>query len=97
MSLIRDDTFGPVAGIQLVRDDAEALTPMNDSRYAPTASVFTADADRFLELEGEIQAGTVFMNRCDVLDPALAWTGAKESGRGVSLSKFGKCAGVWTG
>jgi acyl-CoA reductase-like NAD-dependent aldehyde dehydrogenase len=93
MALMRDETFGPAVGIQRVSSDGEALALMNDSAYALTASIFTASADRFLEMEGDVEAGTVFLNRCDVLDPALAWTGAKESGRGVSLSKFGTCGG----
>jgi acyl-CoA reductase-like NAD-dependent aldehyde dehydrogenase len=100
MALMRDETFGPAVGIQRVASDGEALALMNDSAYALTASIFTASPERFLELEGDVEAGTVFLNRCDVLDPALAWTGAKESGRGVSLSKFGTCGGCaiwWTG
>jgi acyl-CoA reductase-like NAD-dependent aldehyde dehydrogenase len=80
-----------------VRHDAGALALMNDSAYALTASIWTADEPKFLELEGDVEAGTVFLNRCDVLDPALAWTGAKESGRGVSLSKFGACGARGSG
>ena len=80
---------GPVVGVMKVSGDEEALKLMNDSKYGLTASVWTNDSDAFERLMPEIEAGTVFMNRCDYLDPALAWTGVKESGRGVSLSAFG--------
>jgi len=67
---------------------------MNDSPYGLTASIWTNAADpssknAFLQFVDELETGTVFLNRCDYLDPALAWTGEKDSGRGVSLSKFG--------
>ncbi|KAH9846020.1 NAD-aldehyde dehydrogenase [Lenzites betulinus] len=95
MDVMTEETFGPVVGIQKVASDEEAVALMNDSPYGLTASIWT-DADghpesqeAFLNLIDEIQAGTVFLNRCDSLDPALAWTGVKNSGRGVSLSKFG--------
>ncbi|KII84711.1 hypothetical protein PLICRDRAFT_57239 [Plicaturopsis crispa FD-325 SS-3] len=95
MDVMMEETFGPVVGIQKVSSDAEALALMNDSPYGLTASVWTnADAnpeshEAFLALVDGIEAGTVFLNRCDYLDPALAWTGVKNSGRGISLSKFG--------
>lgn len=63
---------------------------MNDSKYGLTASVWTSDEGAFESLVDKIEAGTVFQNRCDYLDPALAWTGVKHSGRGISLSKYGK-------
>jgi acyl-CoA reductase-like NAD-dependent aldehyde dehydrogenase len=63
---------------------------MNDSPYGLTASVWTSSQSDFLELVDSLEAGTVFQNRCDYLDPALAWTGVKHSGRGISLSKFGE-------
>ncbi|GJE94023.1 succinate semialdehyde dehydrogenase [Phanerochaete sordida] len=95
MEVMTEETFGPVVGIQKVASDAEALALMNDSPYGLTASVWTdagnAESLRVFEevfAEG-VEAGTVFLNRCDYLDPALAWTGVKNSGRGVSLSKFG--------
>ena len=70
--------------------DEEAVRLMNDSKYGLTASVWTCDEQAFEFLVDKIEAGTVFQNRCDYLDPALAWTGVKHSGRGISLSKYGK-------
>ncbi|KAF8067591.1 succinate semialdehyde dehydrogenase [Lyophyllum atratum] len=96
MDIMKEETFGPVIGIQkVVSSDAEALALMNDSPYGLTASVWTnveknpASEEAFLRFVDELETGTVFLNRCDYLDPALAWTGVKNSGRGVSLSKFG--------
>ncbi|KZO97238.1 succinate semialdehyde dehydrogenase [Calocera viscosa TUFC12733] len=94
MDVMMEETFGPVVGIMSVSSDAEALELMNDSPYGLTASIWTdlsspagqAAFDGFVE---DLETGTVFANRCDYLDPALAWTGVKDSGRGVSLSKFG--------
>lgn len=68
---------------------------MNDSKYGLTASIWTSDEAAFESLVDKIEAGTVFQNRCDYLDPALAWTGFKQSGRGVSLSKFGEWNKQW--
>jgi acyl-CoA reductase-like NAD-dependent aldehyde dehydrogenase len=76
-------------GIQKVRDDEEALALMNDSPYGLTAAIFSQDADTALALGERLEAGTVFLNRCDYLDPALAWTGVKQSGRGCTLSALG--------
>jgi len=89
MSVMRDESFGPVIGIMPVDDDAEAVRLMNDSRYGLTASIWTGDRDAAIRLGEAIDTGTVFMNRCDYLDPALAWTGVKDTGRGVSLSVLG--------
>jgi len=89
MDVMREESFGPVVGIMKVRDDEEAVTLMNDSPYGLTASIWTRDTDRAAELGNQIETGTVFMNRCDYLDPYLAWTGVKDTGRGVSLSKYG--------
>jgi len=89
MSLMREESFGPVVGIMPVADDEEAVRLMNDSPYGLTAAIFTADADAAAQLGQEIETGTVFMNRCDYLDPALAWTGVKDTGRGVTLSRLG--------
>jgi acyl-CoA reductase-like NAD-dependent aldehyde dehydrogenase len=89
MAVMTEETFGPVVGIQAVRDDEEALRLMNDSRYGLTASVWTADALAALSIGERVETGTWFMNRCDYLDPALAWTGVKDSGRGCTLSRLG--------
>jgi len=88
MSVMREESFGPVVGIMKVSSDEEAVALMNDSDYGLTASIWTKDRDAARALSGEIETGTVFMNRCDYLDPALAWTGVKNTGRGVSLSPF---------
>jgi acyl-CoA reductase-like NAD-dependent aldehyde dehydrogenase len=89
MEVMREESFGPVIGIMKVRDDAEAVTLMNDSPYGLTASIWTRDSDRAAELGAQVQTGTVYMNRCDYLDPHLVWTGVKDTGRGVTLSKYG--------
>ncbi|KAH9064100.1 succinate semialdehyde dehydrogenase [Lactarius vividus] len=95
MDVMMEETFGPIVGIQKVSSDEEATRLMNDSPYGLTASIWTnAEKDpesqnAFLRLVDELHTGTVFLNRCDSLDPALAWAGVKDSGRGVSLSKFG--------
>jgi acyl-CoA reductase-like NAD-dependent aldehyde dehydrogenase len=89
MDVMIEETFGPVVGIQAVKDDEEAIRLMNDSRYGLTASIWTKDADAALRIGERIDTGTWFMNRCDYLDPALAWTGVKDSGRGCTLSRLG--------
>jgi len=89
MRVMRDESFGPVVGIMKVRGDEEALELMNDSPYGLTAAIWTQDVDAARAIGDEIQTGTVFMNRCDYLDPALTWTGVKETGRGATLSKVG--------
>ncbi|TAN01362.1 MAG: aldehyde dehydrogenase family protein [Rhizobiaceae bacterium] len=89
MSVMREESFGPIVGIMKVRDDDEAVTLMNDSPYGLTASLWTRDVDRAAALGDQIETGTVFMNRCDYLDPALVWTGVKETGKGASLSPLG--------
>jgi acyl-CoA reductase-like NAD-dependent aldehyde dehydrogenase len=89
MAVMTEETFGPVVGIQAVKDDDEAIELMNDSRYGLTASIWTRDADAALRIGDRVETGTWFMNRCDYLDPALAWTGVKDSGRGCTLSRLG--------
>lgn len=89
MDVMREETFGPVVGIMPVRDDRHAVALMNDCRYGLTASLWTADLDLAADLGERLEAGTVFANRCDYLDPELAWTGVKDSGRGCTLSAFG--------
>ncbi|EHH07593.1 aldehyde dehydrogenase family protein [Agrobacterium tumefaciens] len=89
MEFMTEETFGPALGIMKVRNDDEAIALMNDSKYGLTASLWTQDAARAGRIGREIETGTVFMNRADYLDPALCWTGVKETGRGGSLSIFG--------
>jgi acyl-CoA reductase-like NAD-dependent aldehyde dehydrogenase len=72
-----------------VDSDDEAISLINDSQYGLTAAVFTRDRDAAVAIGRRVHAGTFFMNRCDYLDPGLAWTGVKDSGRGVSLSVLG--------
>ena len=89
MRVMMEESFGPVVGIMKVKGDAEALALMNDSPYGLTASVWTQDYDTAAALGAQIETGTVFMNRADYLDPALCWTGCKDTGRGGSLSYLG--------
>src|SRR5690606_11755175 len=89
MRVMTEESFGPVAGIQKVRDDDEALALMNDSDFGLTAAIFSRDETTALALADRLDTGTVFLNRCDYLDPALAWTGVKNSGRGCTLSTLG--------
>ncbi|MBT9371066.1 aldehyde dehydrogenase family protein [Rhizobium sp. CSW-27] len=89
MEFMREETFGPAVGIMKVKSDAEALDLMNDCKYGLTVSLWTKDEERASRLGAELETGTVFMNRCDYLDPALVWTGVKETGRGGSLSVLG--------
>jgi acyl-CoA reductase-like NAD-dependent aldehyde dehydrogenase len=89
MAIMREESFGPVVGLMPVKEDAEAVRLMNDSPYGLTASIWTGDMDAAERLGSEIEAGTVFMNRCDYLDAALAWTGVKNSGHGASLGRYG--------
>ena len=89
MRVMREESFGPVVGIMKVTDDAEAIRLMNDSDFGLTASLWTADAARAARIGRDIETGTVFMNRCDYLDPALCWTGCKDTGRGGALSVIG--------
>lgn len=89
MRVMRDESFGPVVGIMKVSGDEEAIALMNDSQFGLTASIWTADTDRADEIGAQLETGTVFMNRCDYLDPALCWTGCKDTGRGAGLSVLG--------
>ena len=89
MAIMRDETFGPAVGIMKVASDEEAVRLMNDSDFGLTAAIFSADAARAEALGDALETGTVFLNRCDYLDPALAWTGVKNSGRGCTLSRVG--------
>lgn len=89
MAVMRDESFGPVVGVMSVANDEEAVALMNDSDYGLTASLWTQDTAVAEALGRQLETGTVFMNRCDYLDPALAWTGVKNSGRGCTLSILG--------
>jgi acyl-CoA reductase-like NAD-dependent aldehyde dehydrogenase len=86
---MQEETFGPVLPARKVRHDEEAVELMNDSRFGLTASIWTASAARASRLAARIEAGTVYRDRCDFLEPALPWTGTKESGRGSTLSRYG--------
>ncbi len=89
MSIMMEETFGPAVGIMKVKSDEEALMLMNDSPFGLTASLWTTDADAAEAIGQEIDTGTVFLNRCDYIDPGLPWNGVKDTGRGASLSVVG--------
>jgi acyl-CoA reductase-like NAD-dependent aldehyde dehydrogenase len=89
MRLMREESFAPVIGIMKVKSDEEAIELMNDSEYGLTAAIWTSDPDAAVSIGERVDTGTWFMNRCDYLDPALAWTGVKNSGRGCTLSVVG--------
>jgi acyl-CoA reductase-like NAD-dependent aldehyde dehydrogenase len=89
MKVMTEESFGPVIGIMKVRSDDEAVKLMNDSRYGLTAAIWTSDEKAALSIGERVETGTWFMNRCDYLDPELAWTGVKDSGRGCTLSPLG--------
>jgi acyl-CoA reductase-like NAD-dependent aldehyde dehydrogenase len=88
MSVMRDESFGPTVGIMKVTGDQQAIRLMNDSPYGLSAAIWTSDVDAAEAIGEQLETGTVFMNRCDYLDPALAWTGVKDTGRGASLSRL---------
>jgi acyl-CoA reductase-like NAD-dependent aldehyde dehydrogenase len=89
MRVMTEESFGPVIGIMKVSNDEEAIRLMNDSEYGLTASIWTTDVEAAIAIGDQIETGTWFMNRCDYLDPTLAWTGVKNSGRGCTLSVVG--------
>ncbi|MDG1470716.1 MAG: aldehyde dehydrogenase family protein, partial [Ascidiaceihabitans sp.] len=89
MRVMREESFGPVVGIMPVKTDAEAIALINDSDFGLTASLWTQDTVRAEAIADQIETGTVFMNRADYLDPALCWTGCKDTGRGGGLSVIG--------
>ncbi|KAK2766528.1 aldehyde dehydrogenase [Colletotrichum kahawae] len=89
MTVMTEETFGPVIPVMRVKNDDEAVRLMNDSEFGLTASIWTKDTDRGYELADQVEAGTVFVNRCDFPSPDLAWTGWKNSGKGQTLSRFG--------
>jgi acyl-CoA reductase-like NAD-dependent aldehyde dehydrogenase len=89
MRVMTEESFGPVIGIMAVDSEQQAIALMNDSAYGLTASVWTRDREAALRIGEQLDTGTVFMNRCDYLDPALAWVGVKDSGYGCTLSPVG--------
>jgi acyl-CoA reductase-like NAD-dependent aldehyde dehydrogenase len=89
MALLQRESFGPILPVAVVDSDEEALAQMNASRLGLTASVWTRDRERAARMARDLEFGTVLMNRCDALDPALPWSGVKDSGRGVTLSALG--------
>jgi len=88
MEIMREESFGPVVGIQKVRDDAQAIRLMNDTRYGLTAGVFTRDEARARRILSQVRAGTVYWNCCDRVSPRLPWSGVVDSGVGLTLSKY---------
>ncbi|MBL8697740.1 MAG: aldehyde dehydrogenase family protein [Alphaproteobacteria bacterium] len=89
MRVMTEESFGPVIGIMKVASDDEAIRLMNDSAYGLTAAIWTEDPEAAIRIGDRVATGTWFMNRCDYLDPELAWTGVKDSGRGCTLSRLG--------
>lgn len=89
MEVMTEESFAPLVGIMPVENDEAAIQLMNDSQYGLTASIWTRDSEKAIEIGNQVETGTFYMNRCDYLDPALAWTGVKNSGRGCTLSALG--------
>jgi acyl-CoA reductase-like NAD-dependent aldehyde dehydrogenase len=89
MELMREESFGPVIGVQEVADDDHALRQMNDTRYGLTAAVYTTDAERARRLLARVQSGSVYWNCCDRVSPRLPWTGRRDSGMGSTLGLEG--------
>jgi len=89
MLVMRDESFGPIIGLQAVSDDDAAVELMNDTAYGLTAGVYTNDATRARRVLSRIAAGTVYWNCCDRVSPRLPWSGVKNSGIGLTLSTMG--------
>lgn len=89
MDVMREESFAPIVGIMPVKNDEEAIQLMNDSPYGLTASIWSEYIEAAIQIGDQLETGTCFLNRCDYLDPALAWTGVKDSGRGCTLSALG--------
>jgi acyl-CoA reductase-like NAD-dependent aldehyde dehydrogenase len=89
MGVMQSESFGPLLPIMLVDSDEQAIELMNDSDLGLTASLWTSDRDRAARMARRLEVGTVYMNQCDLLDPALPWTGVKDSGKGSTLSPLG--------
>jgi acyl-CoA reductase-like NAD-dependent aldehyde dehydrogenase len=89
MTVMRDESFGPIIGIMRARDDAEAVRLMNDTRYGLTAGIYTHDRDRAENVMAQLHAGSVYWNCCDRVSPRLPWSGVGDSGIGLTLSTSG--------
>jgi acyl-CoA reductase-like NAD-dependent aldehyde dehydrogenase len=89
MRIMTEESFGPVVGVMAVESDEQAIEMMADSTYGLTAAIWTSDQEAAIRIGNQLDTGTWFMNRCDYLDPALAWTGVHDSGRGCALSLLG--------
>jgi len=89
MDVMREESFGPIIGIQKVASDAEAVALMNDTRYGLTAGVFTPDEQRARAVLAKVNAGSVYWNCCDRVSPRLPWSGHGDSGIGLTLSTYG--------
>ena len=89
MELMREESFGPVIGIQKAKDDAEAVSLMNDTAYGLTAGVYTRDAERAKRILAQVNAGSAYWNCCDRVSPRLPWSGRGHSGLGSTLSDYG--------
>jgi len=89
MELMREESFGPVIGIQKVASDEEAVRLMNDTRYGLTAGVYTTDRHRAERILSQVNAGSLYWNCCDRVSPRLPWSGYGDSGVGLTLSTYG--------
>ena len=89
MELMKEESFGPIIGIQKVSGDTEAVKLMNDTRYGLTAGVYTPDEARARKLLAQVNAGSVYWNCCDRVSPRLPWSGYGDSGVGLTLSTYG--------
>jgi acyl-CoA reductase-like NAD-dependent aldehyde dehydrogenase len=89
MSLMTEETFGPLIGIMAYEGEEQAIQLVNDSRYGLTTSIWTQDREGAVRIGDQLEVGTVYMNRCDAVDPALPWIGVKDSGLGFTLSHLG--------
>jgi acyl-CoA reductase-like NAD-dependent aldehyde dehydrogenase len=89
MALMKDESFGPIIGIQKVKDDAEAVALMNDTEYGLTAGVYTPDEKRARRILRRVNAGSAYWNCCDRVSPRLPWSGVGHSGIGLTLSTYG--------
>jgi acyl-CoA reductase-like NAD-dependent aldehyde dehydrogenase len=89
MALMRDESFGPIVGIESVSGDAQAVERMNDTRYGLTAGVYSPDEARARRILSKVRAGSVYWNCCDRVSPRLPWSGWGDSGLGLTLSVEG--------